>query len=242
MQVLQVISLLLDYPKVALLEVVPELRTLVRDSGLSTAQQEALDDFIVRRTSGNLMDWQSEYDGLFERGRSLSLLLFEHVHGESRDRGQAMVDLMQQYQQAGLEIGVKELPDFIPLYLEFLATQGDDNAREGLAEVAHILAVLAARLEQRESDYAVLFKSLLELAQVEIDLSDVRTQVESEKRDDTPKELDKVWEEEMVTFTGNDATSTCPTAQNRPAESQRRDQYVPLNLDQLSNVKNAADV
>ncbi|RUO53385.1 nitrate reductase molybdenum cofactor assembly chaperone [Pseudidiomarina homiensis] len=242
MQVLQVISLLLDYPKVALLEVVPQLRTLVRASALSTAQQEALDDFIVRRTSGDLMDWQSEYDGLFERGRSLSLLLFEHVHGESRDRGQAMVDLMQQYQQAGLEIGVKELPDYIPLYLEFLATQGEDNAREGLAEVAHILAVLAARLEQRESDYAVLFKSLLELAQVEIDLSDVRAQVESEKRDDTPKELDKVWEEEMVTFTGNDATSTCPTAQHRPAEGQRRDQYVPLNLDQLSNVKNAADV
>ncbi len=246
MQVLQVISLLLDYPKVELLDVVPELRTLVRNSGertaLSTTQQDALDDFIVRRTSGNLMDWQSEYDGLFERGRSLSLLLFEHVHGESRDRGQAMVDLMQQYQQAGLEIGVKELPDYIPLYLEFLATQGDDNAREGLAEVAHILAVLAARLEQRESDYAVLFKSLLELAQVEIDLSDVRAQVESEKRDDTPKELDKVWEEEMVTFTGNDATSTCPTAQNRPAEGQRRDQYIPLNLDQLSNVKNAADV
>ncbi|WP_258240798.1 nitrate reductase molybdenum cofactor assembly chaperone [Pseudidiomarina homiensis] len=242
MQVLQVISLLLDYPKVALLDVVPELRTLVRASALSTAQQEALDEFIVRRTSGDLMDWQSEYDGLFERGRSLSLLLFEHVHGESRDRGQAMVDLMQQYQQAGLEIGVKELPDYIPLYLEFLATQGDDNAREGLAEVAHILAVLAARLEQRESDYAVLFKSLLELAQVEIDLSDVRAQVESEKRDDTPKELDKVWEEEMVTFTGNDATSTCPTAQHRPAEGQRRDQYVPLNLDQLSNVKNAADV
>lgn len=82
---------------------------------------------------------------------------------------------------------------------------------------------------------------MLELSQVQVDLSDVRAQVENEKRDDTPKELDKVWEEEMVTFTGNDATSTCPTAQNRPGEAQRRDQYIPLNLDQLSNVKNAAD-
>lgn len=150
MQVLQVISLLLDYPKVELLEVVPELRATVRSSALSSTQQQALEDFIVRRTSGDVMDWQSEYDSLFERGRALSLLLFEHVHGESRDRGQAMVDLMQQYQQAGLDIGVKELPDYIPLYLEFLATQGDDNAREGLAEVGHILAVLAVRLEQRE--------------------------------------------------------------------------------------------
>lgn len=241
MQVLQVISLLLDYPKVELLEVVPELRATVRNSALSSTQQQALEEFIVRRTSGDVMDWQSEYDSLFERGRALSLLLFEHVHGESRDRGQAMVDLMQQYQQAGLDIGVKELPDYIPLYLEFLATQGDDNAREGLAEVGHILAVLAVRLEQRESDYAELFRSLLELSQVQVDLEDVRAQVEKEKRDDTPKELDKVWEEEMVTFTGNDATSTCPTAQSRPGEGQRRDQYIPLNLDQLSNVKNAAD-
>ncbi|MFC0445420.1 nitrate reductase molybdenum cofactor assembly chaperone [Pseudidiomarina halophila] len=241
MQVLQVISLLLDYPKVELLEVVPELRATVRNSALSSAQQQALDGFIVRRTSGDFMDWQSEYDRLFERGRALSLLLFEHVHGESRDRGQAMVDLMQQYQQAGLDIGVKELPDYIPLYLEFLATQGEENAREGLAEVGHILAVLAVRLEQRECDYAELFRSLLELSQVQVDLNDVRAQVEKEKRDDTPKELDKVWEEEMVTFTGNDATSTCPTAQNRPGEGQRRDQYIPLNLDQLSNVKNAAD-
>lgn len=241
MQILQVISLLLDYPKDDLLTIVPELRTEVRNSGLSCDQQQALEDFIVHRTAGDLMDWQSEYDGLFERGRSLSLLLFEHVHGESRDRGQAMVNLMQQYQQAGLDIGVKELPDYIPLYLEFLATQGSDNAREGLVEVAHILAVLTARLEQRQSDYAVLFKSLLELARIQIDLSDVRAQVKNEKRDDTPKELDKVWEEEVVMFTGNDATSTCSTTQNRPTEGQRRDQYIPLNLDQLGNAKSAAD-
>ena len=65
------------------------------------------------------MDLQSNYDGLFERGRALSLHLFEHIHGESRDRGQAMVDLQQQYHTAGLDIGVKELPDYLPLYLEF---------------------------------------------------------------------------------------------------------------------------
>ena len=72
------------------------------------------------------MQWQSEYDGLFERGRSLALWLFEHVHGESRDRGQAMVDLVDQYRQAGLEISQHELPDYLPLFLEFLSTQGRD--------------------------------------------------------------------------------------------------------------------
>ncbi|MEB0183005.1 nitrate reductase molybdenum cofactor assembly chaperone, partial [Pseudomonas sp. CCC3.2] len=85
---------------------------------------------------------------------SLSLLLFEHVHGESRDRGQAMVDMMAQYEAAGFAIGVKELPDYIPLYLEFLSTREDIEAREGLADVSHLLALLAARLEERESAYA----------------------------------------------------------------------------------------
>ena len=81
---------------------------------------------------------------MFERGRALGLWLFEHVHGESRDRGQAMVDLIEQYKQAGLQLNLNELPDYIPLFLEFLATQGSENAREWLSEVEHILAYLCA--------------------------------------------------------------------------------------------------
>ena len=69
------------------------------------------------------LEAQAKYDSLFERGRSLSLWLFEHVHGESRDRGQAMVDLMAQYDMAGFEINAKELPDYLPMYLEFLSHQ-----------------------------------------------------------------------------------------------------------------------
>lgn len=241
MQVLQAISLLLDYPRSELVEARTDLEQLVEQSPLNADDKTALITFIEHRTSMSLMDWQSEYDALFERGRALSLLLFEHVHGESRDRGQAMVDLMKQYKSAGLELGVKELPDYIPLYLEFLSTQGDDNARMGLEEAAHILALLTARLEQRGSDYSLLFQTLLSISGVQIDMDDVRQQISNEKRDDTAKELDKVWEEEAVTFTGNDQQG-CPTAQSRPSEGQRKDQYVPLNTDDLSQPRKVSGI
>lgn len=242
MQVLQVISVLLDYPTPELLEARGDLEALIQQSPLPKENKAALMEFIETRAAMGLMDWQSEYDGLFERGRALSLLLFEHVHGESRDRGQAMVDLNNQYKEAGLELGVKELPDYIPLYLEFLSTQGDENARLGLEEVAHILALLTARLEQRGSNYSLLFETLLSASGVQIDLDDVRQQISNEKRDDTAKALDKVWEEEAVTFTGNDQVQGCPTAQSKPSEGQRRDQYVPLNTDDLSQPRKVSGI
>ncbi len=197
---------------------------------MSDAAKNALLAFIKNRLDKELMDWQAEYDSQFERGRSLSLLLFEHLHGESRDRGQAMVNLQAQYREAGLDISQKELPDYLPLYLEFLSTQGDDNARYGLQEVAPILGLLAARLAQRDSDYQILLHTLLELSEAEIDLADLTKQISSEQRDDTPKALDKVWEEEMVSFMSQQGENSCPSSQNRPGEGQRRDQMVPVQF------------
>src|SRR5690554_6702878 len=155
MEILKVISLLLDYPEQPLLDAEAELGEAIEQCRLLSPQQRgALRALLQHMTDRDLLDVQAEYLSLFNRGRYLSLLLFEHVHGESRDRGQAMVDLMEQYKQAGLEIDAKELPDYLPLYLEFLSTQGPDNARAGLQEVEHILALLAARLKERECNYA----------------------------------------------------------------------------------------
>ena len=224
-----ILSHLLDYPTQALIEHRYDVLNAVDALPLDRTDKEALKDFVRSQTAHDLMDWQSEYDEQFERGRSLSLMLFEHLHGESRDRGQAMVDLLQQYRAAGLDISERELPDYLPLYLEFLSTQGEENFRAGLAEVAHILAVLACRLEQRESPYAAVLHALLSLSGVEVALDDVREQLNGEKRDDTPEAIDKVWEEEQVTFGAGAGGDSCPTAQNKPTESQRRDQYMPLN-------------
>ena len=121
------------------------------------------------------MEWQSEYDGLFERGRSLALWLFEHVHGESRDRGQAMVDLVDQlspgrsWRSASMNCRI-----ICRCFLEFLSTQGRDNAVSWLLDMEHILALLQCRLEKRGSDYALLFELLLSIAGSRLSLDEIR--------------------------------------------------------------------
>lgn len=235
MKLLQVISLLLDYPTETIAESRTELLGVVAQSNLPDELKKLLSDFVYDRCSMRLLDWQSEYDGLFERGRAVSLLLFEHIHGESRDRGQAMVNLQRQYQAAGLDIAALELPDYIPLYLEFLSTQGDENAQIGLEEVAHILAVLACRLDERKSNYAALFYCLLNLSQVQLDFVDIQQQIKNEERDDTPEALDKVWEEEAVTFTAESDADACGISIKRPTASQSKDHQEFINVESLLN-------
>ncbi len=238
MENLKVISRLLDYPTETVYEHLNDIKQLIEtDPLLGQTAKNGLVEFIEHFAKQELLEWQSYYDGLFERGRAVSLLLFEHIHGESRDRGQAMIDLQQTYKEAGLEIGVKELPDYIPLFLEFLSTQGDDNARSWLQDVSHILALLAARLQKRDSVYQHLFLALLDVAQAEIDMADVQAQIKSEERDDTPKALDKVWEEEMVTF-GPD--QSCGT-DIRPTAKQSKQNDVPIGfVDAAPKHQNAA--
>ncbi len=228
MKFLRVISILLDYPNEQVYQHLNEfLGVLKQDRQLTLAQKESLRTFIRHFQGGSLLDWQAYYEGLFDRGRALSLLLFEHIHGESRDRGQAMIDLQQHYKDAGLEIGVKELPDYIPLFLEFISTQGEQNAKVWLQDVAHIIALLAARLEKRDSVYSHLFKTLLSWSEAAVDLNDVKSQIANEQRDDTAKAIDKVWEEEMVTF-GPD--NQCNTENMRPTDSQNRQHDVPIEF------------
>ncbi|MFZ3388967.1 nitrate reductase molybdenum cofactor assembly chaperone [Buttiauxella gaviniae] len=198
---LLVIARLLEYPDAALWQHQQELREALAEGGALNLQQAAqLNNFISTLCGGDLLDAQASYSELFDRGRATSMLLFEHVHGESRDRGQAMVNLMNQYQQAGMEIDSRELPDHLPLYLEYLSQREESEARGGLQDVAPILALLAARLKQRESDYAVLFDVLLGLSQSDVAVESVSLQIADEARDDTPQALDAVWEEEQVKF------------------------------------------
>jgi nitrate reductase delta subunit len=240
MKLLSLLSRLIDYPTEQLFSHHQDIVEYIQqDDLLDEKHKNALLAFVEQRFNGELLDWQSEYDGLFERGRMLSLLLYEHIHGESRDRGQAMVDLLKQYRAAGLDIGVHELPDYIPLFVEFASTQGEENARGWLQDVAPILALLAVRLDKRECNYAALFNSLLHISGASIDIQDIALQVANEKRDDGKKALDKVWEEEAVTFGGDAVNGGCPTDQSKPSESQRRDQDVPIQFFDASEVKQA---
>lgn len=229
MDILCVISRFLDYPDVSLLEGKEEAKQIIFEANINPDLKQKMQKFVDDRLALDLLDWQSEYDGLFERGRSLGLWLFEHVHGESRARGQAMVDLMEQYKQAGLEISQHELPDYVPLFLEFVATQGDDNAQSWLQDVEHVLALLQVRLEKRESNYSVLFEVLQSIAGCNVDMSEIKQQAATEQPDNTKEALDKEWEEEEVTFGEDSLEKNCDGARRKPSENQRADLDVPLN-------------
>lgn len=163
---LVIVSRLLEYPDAALWQHQQELfDALASSEHLDKEDVRTLVVFLRDLTAQEILDAQASYSELFDRGRATSLLLFEHVHGESRDRGQAMVDLMAQYEQHGLQLDSRELPDHLPLYLEYLAQLPKNEALGGLQDIAPILALLSARLQQRESRYAVLFDLLLKLGQ-----------------------------------------------------------------------------
>lgn len=197
----RLIARLLEYPEQELFDHQEELLdALCEADELSEKQKVMLAEFIRHSAEQPLLDLQSDYCELFDRGRATSLLLFEHVHGESRDRGQAMVDLMAQYRADGLELDARELPDHLPLYLEYLAQGGQERVRHGLQDVAPILALLGARLEQRNSPYAQLFTLLLGISGSHASPQSLQSQVAAETRDDTPQALDAVWEEEQVSF------------------------------------------
>lgn len=201
MQILKIIALLIEYPDETLWE--------SREEALSLVERDApmLLPFARQHLSAPLLEKQAEWCEVFERGRATSLLLFEHVHAVSRDRGQAMVDLMSQYEKAGLQLDCRELPDYLPLYLEYLSILSIEEAREGLQNVAPILALIGGRLKQRDVAHYQLFDALLALAESRLTSDSVTMQISKEKRDDTRQALDAVWEEEQVKFIEDNATA-----------------------------------
>ncbi|MGI9452084.1 MAG: nitrate reductase molybdenum cofactor assembly chaperone, partial [Geminicoccaceae bacterium] len=198
----KVLSLLLTYPTAETVAAAADMRRLIdADELVSARLRRPLIELIDELATRDLFDLQERYVLLFDRTRSLSLYLFEHIHGESRDRGQAMVDLMALYERHGLTIEAKELPDYIPLFLEFLSILPTDEARALLAEPLHIISALKKRHEKRDSAYAVVFRALEEMAQGKAQADDVTNLLAGP--DDDPNDLqalDHVWEEEAVTF------------------------------------------
>ncbi|MBL4910627.1 MAG: nitrate reductase molybdenum cofactor assembly chaperone [Alteromonadaceae bacterium] len=204
MLILKVISRLLDYPSVEMFAAKDELITIVEKSEeLTTQNRTQLVDFINQLTTRDIFDAQESYDLLFDRGRALSLLLFEHVHGESRDRGQAMVDLMNVYKTNGFEVDSVQLPDYIPLYLEFLSEQPNEFVEEWLGDVVHLLTMLSERLIDRECYYSILFDALIDVSGQQVDentRAEVVEAVKKEQRDDTIEAIDNEWEDKEIRF------------------------------------------
>jgi nitrate reductase delta subunit len=198
---LKVLAALLVYPEQELIEDLDEMAAILEAEGaLAKAERRALAALMTDLRVADLMDAQARYVALFDHSRSLSLHLYEHSHGDSRDRGQAMVDLLNHYRAHGLEPGDSELPDFLPRFLEFLSMRPAVEARAMLGQAVWVPALLRARLEQRGSPYAAVFRALEALAPQRADEAAIRETVGAEVPDNTPEALDRAWEEAPVTF------------------------------------------
>jgi len=208
---LKALSLILSYPTRELQLAMPEIgAVLASDTRLTAAARRALRPLVEDLAGRDIYDLEEQFVLLFDRSRTLSLNLFEHVHGESRDRGGAMVSLVETYRAGGFDPVTSELPDHLPVLLEFLSTRPFVEAQDTLADAAHIFEALNARLSRRESPYGAVFASLLQLAGVNADQEAVAEMLAQPDDDPTDLEaLDEVWEESEVLF-GPDPNAGCP--------------------------------
>lgn len=164
---LKALGALLTYPDDTLVAAVPELRSVLEAGSVPAALLPRLRSLLDYLQATEAFELQERYVERFDTGRSTSLHLFEHVHGESKDRGQAMVDLKEHYEAAGLTLVPEELPDYLPAFLEFCSLVDPADAAEFLAGTVPILEALGTRLAERESPYAAVFPILVACAGVQ---------------------------------------------------------------------------
>ena len=205
---------LLDYPTAELQQAADEIeQALAEERALPAAELDGVRAFVDRLRGGEIMDLQEYWIGVFDRSKRLALHLYEHSYGESRDRGQEMVNLALVYRMNGFELNASEMPDYLPLFLEFLSVIPEVHARRYLTDAIEIIEALRVRLEERDSTYAALLGALVTLASRHADEAEVEAILASEPQD--PKdleELDREWAEDPVDFSAGSALKDCPYA------------------------------
>jgi nitrate reductase delta subunit len=207
------LALLLRYPDADLQELaLPAMAAIEAEALVPGPIRRALSKLTAELAEGDLYALQERYVWLFDRTRSLSLNLYEHVHGETRERGPAMVGLLELYRSRGLDLAATELPDHLPVFLEFLSTLADEEAASLLGEASHVLAALGQRLHKRQSTYRAVFGALTALAGDPADAEALAALMQ--EPDDDPDDLaaiDRLWAETAVTF--GPADVSCPKAE-----------------------------
>ena len=195
----KILSLLLSYPSEELQNFLIEADKELREEALLKKKRiEEIGKFCKRFNQLDLTDWQGEYVQLFDYSRSVSLHIFEHIQGDSRDRGQAMVNLMEFYKEKGMHLTAKELPDYIPAFLEFLSTLSVTKAADLLGETVTIIDKINEALSNSKNLYSSIFKAIISLSAKQPDKAITREMIKNEK----PMDLDAEYEEEAVTFGG----------------------------------------
>ena len=213
---LKAIARLLHYPDRELLansSMITEV--LLKHPGLSVDERALVEDFMTRLRDADPYNLQAEYVATFDHSKKVSLYLFEHVYGESRERGPAMVELINAYRDRGLEIDSRTLPDYLPLFLEFCASLPEAEARVWLEDTGHVLQQIHVRLVQRDSDYAVPFRVLLSLLGLEHSPPELCETAAGEERDDTRAAFDRAWMETPVSFAPKQPGAECGAGKQR---------------------------
>jgi nitrate reductase delta subunit len=190
--VLRALGALLSYPDTGIREALPEIARAVTDTALLRAsEREEILRLIAALQAGDQMESEERYVETFDHSRAKSLHLFEHLHGEARDRGQAMVDLKRIYQQAGFDLSPRELPDYLPVLLEYLSCRDLPEARDMLGDCAHILREIGEALARQGSPYIAVFQALLSIAgATPVDVASVLRQ------EPKTENLDREWAEQ----------------------------------------------
>jgi nitrate reductase delta subunit len=167
MKTFKVISLLLCYPEADWVAALPEMHAvLVEETGFNGDAASRLAPLFNLLSDTRLIELQENYVATFDRNPSHSLHLFEHIHGESRDRGSAMIDLLNEYWKYDFDASASELPDYVPLFLEFLSLLPTDEALALLGDAVHVLATIGRKLDANGSPYATAFQMLEALSPV----------------------------------------------------------------------------
>lgn len=216
MRTYRALSALLTYPTAEMTEAAGEIAdTLLAEGLIPAAQRHSVDRLVRELRVDDLLDLQERYVALFDRVPSLSLHLFGQVHGDSRERGQAMVDLMELYRRHGFEVAAHELPDYLPLFLEFLGELPAEEARGMLNDIAPLVAQIQLRLAKRGSAYAGVLAALLALA----DFAPLAADVEA-PAEESFEAIDKAWEDREIRF--GDGTTETAGACDKAAAMVRR--------------------
>ncbi|MCX7117829.1 MAG: nitrate reductase molybdenum cofactor assembly chaperone [Legionellales bacterium] len=198
----KVLSLLLSYPSAVWISEMDALLKCIESEGqVSPVALSELRSFASSCQTEDLLQLETEYVATFDQQRTLSLHLFEHLHGDSRDRGQAMVDLSMVYQEHHLLIEAKELPDYLPLFLECLSVIPAHTAFDLLQECLPIIERIASGLASRGNRYTAVFNTLLSVGKKPIIPWILTLQPEADPT--AADRLDKEWEEEEIKFLGN---------------------------------------
>ncbi len=197
MKTFKILGLLLTYPEGSVLKAHDELLQVIKDEAiLPKSAIKKIEHFIDVQNSKELLEIQEDYVDLFDRGRAHCLHLFEHIHGESRDRGQAMVDLIETYKSKGVYIDNNELPDYLPLFMEYLSHCSFHEASDLLGDAIDVIAVIGKKLEKRGSIYAEVFSAIEVLSSVKPDKTKIAQAIaEAPKDPETLEELDEEWKE-----------------------------------------------